>query len=110
MRLLLAALSLATMSACSTPKPISADEFSPHLRFRPDSCPAQLVGSEMLRCLAETRERALAACRHEADVESNRVLAARGGSVAAAIDSAHLRMLTLKSCMDAKGYGWREPR
>jgi hypothetical protein len=111
MRAVVLAFACLSLVACAAHRPpITAEEFGPHLRFRADNCPEKLRGEEMLRCLKETRERALAECKHQARMEGDRAFAATRGVLTPAVAGAQAQVRTLQGCMDAKGYGWREPR
>ena len=124
-----AALALAS---CAT-TPIASGEFYPHARFQAEHCedtalarpavapasrrakPAAIDTEAVARCRAEHRERAFAECRAQAVTESNRVATqpnygGLAGAIGQSVNARNTAILTVATCMDAKGYGWSTPR
>ncbi len=122
------------LAGCAT-KPITSDEFATHGRFKADQCeafapkparrgvvqakaddfPPPAESPEVARCRQEAREKAFAECRAQALQEGNRAGQqyqgpGLAGAISQSIAARQTAILTVASCMDAKGFSWTTPR
>lgn len=132
---IVAIAALAALAGCAT-KPITSDEFVTHGRFKAEQCeaaapklplrrgavpakaddfPPPAEHPDVARCRHEAREKAFAECRAQALQEGNRAGQqyhgpGLAGAISQSIAARQTAILTVASCMDAKGFAWTTPR